>query len=385
MHFSPANQIATARRLEVDLRPHLTRYDTAVARLRTRPHADRFGAVLDRLGVWSAALDTLARLAAGAPGGADDRQALAAAVSRGDAARYIDAVAGMRRAGRPDWHPCRIDIVSDLHAICHPDGLDICIADGQPVRVRPGAWRQWPLVPDTDRTPDGAVAAGIGDAMAAWEQTFASPLWRHRHPLVHAAMATAALWHLSPFPSGNETIARLVAQGVLRGGDIPVAAVFAAGVRRPNGGAAAAVTADALGRWSAAFAAAVTTTLEAAGGALMDLRHEADALAWAMPAFPARLSLSRAQLALELLARPVDTPAAFAARHRLSRPAAERILRRLVESGQIQIARVDGRQVLVQVLVVPAAIALLRRLARGTATAAPAAGDPGSNAPGKPA
>jgi DNA-binding IclR family transcriptional regulator len=74
------------------------------------------------------------------------------------------------------------------------------------------------------------------------------------------------------------------------------------------------------------------------------LDRRAAGLAADMPAFRARFSLSRHDIALDLLTRAVDTPRAFATRHGLSRDAATRILKHLRHRGWLVVERLNGRQ-----------------------------------------
>jgi len=357
--------LPAARELEAALPAALARHDTARARLCARPDAARLGGCLDRLANWAAIQDVLAAPAPdvadpeAGPGRDDARtRAIAATVARDDALRYLDAVTS-RRAGRaPVAQPATCEVVRDLHRLCHPEGLDTVIVSGAPVRFRPGAWRRWS--PATGAAAHGPPPAAVADGMAAWERAFAGPLWRHRHPVVHAALAAVTLAAIAPFPAGNRPVARLVAHGILRRRGAPVCGAWAATPpleAAAAGRRGAAADPARLARAAAPVAAALAAALDPVPGHLDRLRGHVDRLAAELPAFPAHFTLSRAELARALLARPVDTPAGFAERQGLSRPAAERVLRRWIATGQLRLSRINGRQV----IVATAALALLER------------------------
>jgi len=123
--------------------------------------------------------------------------------------------------------------------------------------------------------------------------------------------------------------------------------------------------------------AAIVAALEQIPAWLQELAELADDIADAMPAFGARFRLSRAELALSLASRPVDTPAGFAERHHLTGDSASRVLRRLVQLGHLELHRINGAQV----MRAPASLRMLDRLVATTFSPGCAIADGGTIRP----
>jgi len=321
-----------ARVLEAVLGPELARFDTCLARLRAVPGIDRPGDALDRLAAWSETAGTLAWVARAGfpPGRAPDSlvHALDAAHRREAALRYITAAVTISRHGTRIWDLASPGVLADAAAI---------------------------LAGATEAHP-----AARSIRTAAWAQTFSAPCWQARHPLVHATLASATLPRLGPVAADDHALAAVILHGILRSRRMPLSLAFAGLTPTP----AVGTPLDPLER-ATAIGRARTAALERVPQALDALREGADRLAAVMPAFPAQPGTFRREIALGLMARPIDTPSGFAERHALGRPATERILRRLRASGEVRFDRAAGRQV----FMVPAAIVLLRQLGSHIAAA----------------
>jgi hypothetical protein len=340
---------AEARRLERAVAAELAEYDTARARLRDVPDAARLGAALDRRGLWQP-------VSAGGNADTDDlAHRVSVASSMHAAMNYIDALAGLRVRNTPRAHPCDLAILCDVHILCLPTGLDNAGYDGIAVLTRPGDWRRWSAPSDVQKGDplfDRAIpaSADLPQLMTAWEQRFARPAaWSGVHPVIHSAMATFALARIVPFQNGNRRAIQLVAHGLLNRAGVPFTGVTTA-IQRDRRGLEIALR-MALDRddailWCRAVATAVTDVVMTAPDAMGTLDRRAAGLAADMPAFPARLTLSRNDIALDLLTRAVDTPRAFATRQGLSRDAATRILRQLRDRNYLAVDRLKGHQII---------------------------------------
>jgi len=329
------NLPGAACELESALRPELAGYDARLASLRAVPGIDRLGLGLDHLAAWCDAAGTLAWVARAGfpPGRAPDSlvHALEAASRRVAALRYITAVLEMPRHGECMWDLATPGALADAAAI---------------------------LAGAAAASPADAHRPGLSGRAAAWERAFSAPFWQARHPLVHAALASATLPRLGECPSAHRALGAVVVHGILRSRRMPLSLAFAGPTP------AVGTPADPLER-ATAIGRARTAALEVAPKGLAALRESSDRLAAVMPAFPAQPGTSRREIALGLMARPIDTPAGFACGHGLGRPATERILRRLRASGEVRFDRAAGRQV----FMVPAAIVLLRQLGSHIAAA----------------
>jgi Fic family protein len=160
-------------------------------------------------------------------------------------------------------------------------------------------------------------------------------------------MATFALARIVPFQNGNRRAGQLMAHGLLNRAGVPFTGVTTAMQRDRRGLELAlrmALDHDDAILWCRAVATAVTDVVMTAPDAMATLDRRAAGLAADMPAFRARFSLSRHDIALDLLTRAVDTPRAFATRHGLSRDAATRILKHLRHRGWLVVERLNGRQ-----------------------------------------
>jgi hypothetical protein len=340
---------AQARRLERAVAAELAEYDTARARLRDVPDAARLGAALDRRGLWQPV----------SSGGNPDTDELAHRVSVAASMHagidYIDALAGLGVRKTPRAHPCDLAIVCDVHTLCLPAGLDTARYDGIAVQTHPGKWRRWSAPSDAQKGDplfDRGIPApaDLPHLMTVWEQRFARPAaWSGVHPVIHAAMATFALARIVPFQNGNRRAGQLLAHGLLNRAGVPFTGVTTAMQRDRHGLELALTTAldrDDAAPWCRAVAIAVADVVMTAPDAIATLDRHAAGLAADMPAFPARLALSRHDIALDLLTRAVDTPRAFATRHGLSRDAATRILRQLRDRNYLEVDRLNGHQII---------------------------------------
>jgi hypothetical protein len=162
-------------------------------------------------------------------------------------------------------------------------------------------------------------------------------------------MAAFALARTVPFQNGNRRAIQLVAHGLLNRAGVPFNGVTTAVQRDRRGLELAlrmALDRDDAAPWCRAVATAVTDVVMTAPDAMATLDRQAFRLAADMPAFQARLTLSRHDIALDLLARAIDTPRAFATRYGLSRDAATRILRQLRDRSYLAVERLNGHQII---------------------------------------
>ena len=339
---------AEARRLERALATDLTDYDTSLARLRDVPDVARLGAALDRHGLWRPVLAS--------EHADEDERARRVGVASGMNAgmTYIDTIAGVRvRPTPPRAHPCDLATLCDVHTLCMPAGLDTALYDGIAVQTHPGDWRRWSWPSDAQKRDPLLhrkipAPAELPRLMTAWEGRFArAAAWSGVHPLIHAGLATFALAQAVPFQDGNRRAAVLVAHGLLNRAGIPLTGVSRAIQRNRRGLELALRTAldrDDATPWCRAVAIAVGDVVMTAPDEMATLDRRAADLVGEMPAFQARFSLSRYEIALDLLTRAVDTPRAFATRHRLSRDATTQVLRQLRDRDWLAVERLNGRQ-----------------------------------------
>jgi hypothetical protein len=162
-------------------------------------------------------------------------------------------------------------------------------------------------------------------------------------------MATFALARIVPFQNGNRRAGQPMAHGLLNRAGVLFTGVTTAMQRDRRGLELAlrmALDHDDTILWCRAVATAVTDVVMTAPDAMATLDRQAAVLAAEMPAFQARLTLSRHDIALDLLARAIDTPRAFATRHGLRRDAATQILRQLRDRSYLAVERLNGHQII---------------------------------------
>jgi hypothetical protein len=202
-------------------------------------------------------------------------------------------------------------------------------------------------------------------AHAAWDRPAPGRAGRAAGPARHAqvlraAQAFSSLQSIRPFPDGNGRICRLLAHGILRQGGYPASGLSAVMERhRPtcNARLMDVMRSGDQTAWTKAF-------IGFAEEGARTIADQIPAMASAQQALAGRIAAGtpeqRAAIAADMLTTPFDRPAVFSKRHGLDKETTEAILKPLVRSGDLELGRINGHQV----MMLPVGLEMLRELTR---------------------
>jgi hypothetical protein len=263
---------------------------------------------------------------------------------------YLSAITGPNVFGQTLAATTDPETLQGLHTVLHAGGLDLS-ADVRP--LRPGQWRTTPggvLDARTDRVhpaPDPRALPGI---MRQWSQTFRPDAWREAHPAVYAAQAYASLIAARPFEGGNGRVARMVAEKIMQDHGYPAIGLCAVHERYRAPVRARlydAVATDDVEGWTRAFIALATEGTDTVNRQIPRLRQDLDKLFDHMGQVPESVQRSRHEIAVSMMANPIDRPMVFAQRHGLDHAQTTELLRPLARAGLVELGRINGKQLMI--------------------------------------
>ena len=186
--------------------------------------------------------------------------------------------------------------------------------------------------------------------MRQWSETFHPDAWHGTHPAVYAAQAHASLIAIRPFEDGNGRVARMVAGKIMRDNGYPAAGLFAMNERYrapTNARLFDAIASRDIDGWARAFTGLATEGTDAINQQVPKLRDDVIKLASNMGQNAGIAHKTRHELAVSMMANPIDRPMTFAQRHGLDHTQTTELLRPLARKGLVEMGRVNGKQVII--------------------------------------
>jgi Fic family protein len=275
---------------------------------------------------------------------------LVAADNGNRALSYLSAITGPNVYGQKLAQTTDPETLQGLHTVLHAGGLDRS-ADGRP--LRPGQWRTTPggvLDARTDRVHPAPEPEALPGIMRQWSDTFRWDAWSAVHPAVYAAQAYASLIAARPFEGGNGRVARMVAEKIMHDHGYPAIGLSAVQERYRAPVRARlydAVATDDVEGWTRAFIALATEGTDTVNRLLPQLRRDLDKLVDHVGQVPESVQRSRHEIAVSMMANPIDRPIVFAQRHGLDREQTTELLRPLGRAGLVELGRINGKQLVI--------------------------------------
>jgi hypothetical protein len=108
-----------------------------------------------------------------------------------------------------------------------------------------------------------------------------------------------------------------------------------------------AVATDDVEGWTRAFIALATEGTDTVNQLLPRLRRDLDKLVDHMGQVPVSVQRSRHEIAVSMMANPIDRPMVFAQRHGLDHAQTTELLRPLARAGLVELGRINGKQLMI--------------------------------------